>query len=90
MNKTMIRVGLAVASLALLATSMFGQFTTSSSGGCSTKTDCPSCCASALGTSFEACFAGSFKNLGGCLSAALQADGTCLNSCPAPKNNKCW
>ncbi len=39
MNKTMIRVGLAVASLALLATSMFGQFTTSSSGGCSTKAD---------------------------------------------------
>jgi hypothetical protein len=85
MKKTILRVGLAAASLAFLATSMFGQFLTNT-GGCSTASDCYSCCATALGTGFQACFSGSLKNLGNCLSVALEADGTCLKSCPAPKN----
>ncbi len=90
MNKTILRVGLAAASLAFLATSIFGQ-TLSNTAGCSSASDCPSCCATALGTGFQACFAGSLKNLGTCLAVALEADGTCLKSCPAPKNGgRCW
>ena len=85
MNKVILRVGLALVSVAFLATSLIGQEGTPGGGTCTGS--CDSCCDSARSAAVTACFSGSSKNLCVCLINAFVGEAACESKCaPPPKN----